>query len=204
MCLFRALLQQWCSSPPRAGRRLSLRPRPKPTPRRPQRLPRPHQPYRRARNGPIRCVFQMRNVALHVADGVVLERAHARRRVREPRRWSAPGLRRSTLLHASKFAPPIWRLDAASLTRLIQAADSRPRSITDPRRACDDRCYGALHAAGKLHKGVTVPFSMTAEVSALNDGSLRLHARKAEGRRRADQGTAGSSGPRCRRADEDA
>ena len=31
---------------------------------------------------------------------------------------------------------------------------------------------------GKLQKGVAVPFSMTAAVSAAADGSMRLHAEK--------------------------
>ena len=118
----------------------------------------------------------MRNVALHVADGVVLnvrtlDGEFVSRVAGEPPVFDDP--RSYTLrVRAADLA-----LDAASLTRLIQQqiAGLAASPIRDVRVTIAD---GALHAAGKLHKGVTVPFSMTAEVSAANDGSLRLHARK--------------------------
>jgi hypothetical protein len=118
----------------------------------------------------------MRNVALHVAEGVVLDvrsldGEFVSRVSGEPPVFDDP--RSYTLrIRAADLA-----LDAASLTRLLQqqmvSLTSSP--VRDVRLTIED---GALHAAGKLHKGITVPFSMTAEVSAAADGSLRLHAKK--------------------------
>jgi hypothetical protein len=129
-----------------------------------------------ARANPIRCGIEMRNVALHVADGVVLnvrslDGEFVSRVAGEPPVFDDP--RSYTLrIRVADLA-----LDAASLTRLIQQqmAGFEASPIRDVRVTIAD---GALHAAGKLHKGVRVPFSMTAEVSAANDGSLRLHATK--------------------------
>jgi hypothetical protein len=118
----------------------------------------------------------MRNVALHVAEGIVLDvrsldGEFVSRVSGEPPIFDDP--RSYTLrIRAADLA-----LDARSLTRLLQqqmlAFKSSP--LRDVRVTIED---GALHAAGKLHKGITVPFSMTADVSAAGDGSLRLRAKK--------------------------
>jgi hypothetical protein len=117
----------------------------------------------------------MRNVALHVAEGVVLE-------VR-----SLDG----EFISHSRVDPPIFDdpksytlrlrkadlgMDGASLTNLLkQALASHPSPLRDVRVTIAD---GELHADGTLQKGVPVPFSMTATVSAAPDGSMRLHATK--------------------------
>ena len=117
----------------------------------------------------------MRNVALHVAEGVVLDvrsldGEFVSRVAGEPPVFDDP-LRYTLRIRAADLA-----LDAASLTNCSRA-DGRIQGVADARRAVTIE-DGALHAAGKLHKGVTVPFSLTAEVSAASDGSLRLHAKK--------------------------
>jgi hypothetical protein len=122
-----------------------------------------------------RCGIEMRNVALHVADGVVLD-------VRK--------LDGEFVSH-SKVEPPVFddpnsytlrlrsadmSLEGASLTNLLQLALAAEKSpLSDVTIAIEN---GELKASGKLHKGVTVPFSMTATVSAAPDGSMRLHATK--------------------------
>jgi hypothetical protein len=117
----------------------------------------------------------MRNVSLHVAEGVVLE-------VR-----SLDG----EFISHSHVEPPIFDdpksytlrlrkadlgMDGPSLTNLLkQALASHPSPLRDVRVTIEN---GELHAAGKLQKGVPVPFSMIATVSAAPDGSMRLHATK--------------------------
>jgi hypothetical protein len=122
-----------------------------------------------------RCGIEMRNVALHVADGVVLD---------------ARTLDGEFISH-SKVDPPIFddpnsytlkirsadlSLDAASLTTLLQLGlKARPSPLRDVKVTFEN---GELHAAGKIKKGIEVPFSMTATVSAAPDGAMRLHATK--------------------------
>jgi len=128
-----------------------------------------------AGNGPIRCGIEMRNVGLHVAEGVVL---------------AIKALDGEFVSH-SQTEPPIFddpksytlrvkaadmQLDAASLTNLLQESlKDHPAPISDVKITIAD---GKMQAAGKLKKGVTVPFTMTATVSATPDGLLRLHADK--------------------------
>src|SRR6185295_8606630 len=116
------------------------------------------------------CGIEMRNVALHVADGVVLD---------------ARTLDGEFISH-SKVDPPIFddptsytlkirsadlSLDAASLTNLLQMGlKARPSPLSDVKVTFEN---GELRASGKLKKGVEVPFSMVANVSAATDGSMR-------------------------------
>ena len=129
-----------------------------------------------AQRAPVtRCGIEMRNVALHVAEGVVLEVrtldgefvSHSRT---DPPVFDDPGSY-TLRLRAADVA-----MDGASLTNLMrQSAASHPSPLRDVRITIEN---GELHAAGKLQKGVPVPFSMIATVSAAPDGSMRLHATK--------------------------
>ena len=56
-----------------------------------------------------------------------------------------------------------------------QGSKAHPSPLRDVKVTFEN---GELHAAGKIKKGVEVPFSMTATVSAAPDGSMRLHATK--------------------------
>ena len=124
----------------------------------------------------IRCGVEMRNVALHVADGVVL---------------NVQSLKGEFISH-TPGQPPVFddprsytlrlqsaelSMDAASLTTLLrrEALGSRASPIRDAEVTIES---GALRVRGRLRKGITVPFSMTAAVSAAGDGSMRLHATK--------------------------
>jgi len=64
-------------------------------------------------------------------------------------------------------------MDVASLTALITRALGSDAPVRDVRVAID---RGALQVRGHLKKGVSVPFTMRADVSAAPDGSMRLHA----------------------------
>jgi hypothetical protein len=119
--------------------------------------------------------IEMRNLALHVAEGVVL------------------GVRTldGEFVSHSRTDPPVFddpqsytlrvgaadlSMDAPSLTNMLrQGLATRPSPLQDVTVTIE---AGKLQAKGKLKKGVTVPFSMTATVSTTPDGLLRLHAEK--------------------------
>jgi hypothetical protein len=128
-----------------------------------------------ASGGPIQCGIEMRNVVLHVADGVVLEvRSIDGEFVSRSR--SEPPVFDDPRSYTLRMKTADLSMDAASLTNLLQQSlAAHPSPIRDIRVTIQD---GALHASGKLQKGVAVPFSMTAAVSAAPDGSMRLHATK--------------------------
>jgi hypothetical protein len=122
-----------------------------------------------------RCGIEMRNVALRVAEGVVLDvRAldgefisHARA---DPPIFDDPNSY-TLRLRAADLA-----MDGPSLTNLLrQGLATKKTPLHDVRVTIEN---GELHASGKLQKGVAVPFSMTATVSAAPDGWMRLHATK--------------------------
>jgi hypothetical protein len=124
----------------------------------------------------VHCGIEMRNVALHVADGVVL---HVRSLNGEfiSRKRGVPPVFDDPQSYTLRLRTADLSMDAASLTNLLnQRAFGAPTSPVRDLRVTIEK--GALKVGGKLHKGVTVPFSMTATVSAAEDGSMRLHAEK--------------------------
>ena len=124
---------------------------------------------------PVRCGIEMRNVRLHVADGVVLE-VRALDGEFISRSDTAPPIFDDPKSYTLRLKSADMQLDAASLTNLFrQSQASRPSPLSDVTIAIEG---GELRASGKLKKGVTVPFSMTAVVSASPDGLMRLHAKK--------------------------
>jgi hypothetical protein len=125
--------------------------------------------------GPARCGVEMRNVSLHLADGVVLgvtalDGEFVSRSAAEPPIFDDP---RSYTL---RMKVGDLSMDAASLTALLKQTLSRnPSPLSNVTLAIEE---GRVTAKGTLHKGVSVPFSMTATVAATPDGLLRLHAEK--------------------------
>ena len=104
-------------------------------------------------------------------------RALARRRVHQPRR--AACRRCSTIRSRTRCGSNRRPRDGRRLADATCSHGRRSASRTSPLR--DVRVtieHGALHVRGTLHKGVSVPFSMMAAVSAADDGSMRLHAEK--------------------------
>jgi hypothetical protein len=122
-----------------------------------------------------RCGIEMRNVALHVADGVVLDVKKldgefvSRSKV-DPPVFDDPNSY-TLRLRAADLA-----MDGPSLTNLLrQNLATKKSPLSDVKITIEN---GQLKASGKLQKVVPVPFSMTATVSAAPDGSMRLHATK--------------------------
>ena len=133
-------------------------------------------PAPRAQDAPVRCGVEMRNVRLHVADGVVL----AVRALDGELVGRAPGVPPTfddPQSYTLRLRTATLAMDPASLTTLLsrQGVAGPAAPIRELRVTIED---GALMVRGKLHKGVTVPFSMVAAVSAAADGSMRLHAEK--------------------------
>jgi hypothetical protein len=126
-----------------------------------------HQP------APVRCGVEMRNVRLHLAEGIVLavialDGEFISLAPGTPPVFDDP---RSYTL---RLRTAVLAMDTASLTALIaRALGSGTAAIRDVRVTIEQ---GALRVRGHLKKGVSVPFDMRAEVSAAADGSMRLHA----------------------------
>jgi hypothetical protein len=124
----------------------------------------------------VHCGVEMRNVALHVADGVVLKvRVLDGEFVGQTR--GVPPTFDDPQSYSLRLRSADLALDAPSLTNLLALQLRRfPASpIRDVRVTIES---GALHLRGKVKKGLTVSFSMIAEISAAGDGSMRLHATK--------------------------
>jgi hypothetical protein len=132
-------------------------------------------PAARAQDAPpIRCGVEMRNVSLHLAEGVVLAvRALDGEFVSETR--GAPPVFDDPRSYTLRLRTADLSMDAASLTALLaqQTAKIERFPLRETRITIEG---GALQVRGKLHKGVTVPFQMKAAVSAAEDGTMRLHA----------------------------
>jgi hypothetical protein len=127
----------------------------------------------RGADGPVRCGVEMRNVALRVSDGVVL---HVRALDGEfvSRSQSIPPLFDDPTSYTVRVRGADISIDAASLTSLVRdSLAAHPSSLRDVTIRIQD---GRLQAAGTLRKGVSVPFSMSASVSATGDGLVRMHA----------------------------
>ncbi len=126
-------------------------------------------------NGAVHCGIEMRNVALHAGDGIIL---HVRALDGEfvSHSPSQPPVFDDPKSYTVRMRSADIAIDTASLNALLrQALAARPSPISDVTLALED---GKLRAKGKLHKGITVPFSMTASVGASKDGMIRLHSEK--------------------------
>ena len=126
-----------------------------------------------AADGPVHCGIEMRNVALRVADGVVLnvrtlDGEFVSRSAVRPPVFDDPGS------YVVRMRSADLSIDGASLTQLLRLAlADRPSPLRQVTVRIEN---GMVKADGKLQKGVAVPFSMSASVSASSDGMLRLHA----------------------------
>jgi hypothetical protein len=118
----------------------------------------------------------MRNVTLHLAEGVVLD-VRALDGEFVSRVPGEPPVFDDAQSYTLRVRTADLAMNGASLTRLLQQRmlDVNASRLRDVRVTIGD---GVLRVTGKLHKGVSVPFSMIAAVSAAGDGSLRLHATK--------------------------
>lgn len=116
--------------------------------------------------------IEMKNVRLHVADGMVLDIRHMRG-VMVSRTGKTPVFddQRSFILHVLNAD---IAMDMASLQTLmnahVMAYEGAPLKDVEVRTERD-----RLVMKGKLHKGVDIPFSTKATVGVTDDGNLRLH-----------------------------
>ena len=122
----------------------------------------------------VHCGVEIRNVSLHLADDVVLAvRAIDGEFISQTR--GAPPVFDDPRSYVLRLKTADLTMDPASLTALLAQQTSKIEGFP-LREARITIEKGALKVDGKLHKGVTVPFSMKATVSAAEDGSMRLHA----------------------------
>jgi hypothetical protein len=124
---------------------------------------------------PIRCGVEMRNVALRIADDVVLQvrtldgEFVSRQRARPPV-FDDPNS------YTLRIRSSEMSVDGTSLTNMLhQALTTHQAPLRDVKVAIEG---DHLHVTGKIQKGAPVPFSMDATVSATPDGWLRLHSTK--------------------------
>lgn len=117
----------------------------------------------------------MRNLSLHVADGVIL-------RVKTldgefiSRSATAPPVFDDATSYTLRMKSADLSIDSASLTNLLRRSlASKDSPLRDVTIRIEN---GLMHASGKLHKGVSLPFSMSATVAVSDAGLLRLHATK--------------------------
>ena len=123
--------------------------------------------------GPVHCGVEMRNVRLHLADDVVLA-VTALDGEFIGRGDGVPPVFDDPRSYTLRIRSADLAMDMASLTALIsRALGSGAAPIRDVRVGVEG---GALQVRGHLKKGVSVPFTMRADVSAAPDGSMRLHA----------------------------
>jgi len=127
-----------------------------------------------AKPGPAPVGIEMRNVRLHIAPDAVLEVKFL-----------------SGVLESVSARPPVFddqhsftmtvtdgemALDAPTLTALVNRAfDYKGSALSDLRLTFED---GHLLQRGTLKKGVSVPFSIVADVAATPDGLMHVHPLK--------------------------
>ncbi|HXT68671.1 MAG TPA: hypothetical protein VN700_02890 [Vicinamibacterales bacterium] len=120
--------------------------------------------------------IEMKNVRLHVAEGIMLDIASLRGEMvsRKPNQAPVFDDQNSYVLHV--FSGDI-SMDMASLGHLMNDVlfkyDGSP--LSDITVEVDE---GRLKQKAKLHKGVPIPISMKASVSVTEDGRLRLQTEK--------------------------
>ena len=118
--------------------------------------------------------LDMKNVRLHVDDGIVLEVSRLRG-VMISRTPGTPPVFDDQRSYVLRLQTASISMDVASLQNLMNrhVFSYQGSPLKDLTVEADGP---RLKMKGKLHKGVDVPFSTTASVSATDDGRLRLHA----------------------------
>jgi hypothetical protein len=122
---------------------------------------------------PTEVQIEMKNVRLHVDDGIVLDVSRLRG-IMISRNPAAPPIfddQNSYVLHLQTAQ---MSMEMSSLQNLMNrhvfAYDGSP--LKNLVLAADG---GRIQMKGKLHKGVDVPFSTTASIAPTSDGQMRLH-----------------------------
>ena len=138
-------------------------PTPSPTPAQPSPTP--------AASAPVQ--IEMKNVHLHSAEGIVLNIRSLRGEMVSKSSTTAPVFDDQRSYFIRVFSADIT-MDMPSLTNLMNnyafAFEDAP--IKEIEMSVDE---GRLKQKGKMKKGVWLPFSMKASVSATADGRMQLH-----------------------------
>jgi hypothetical protein len=117
--------------------------------------------------------IEMKNVHLRVDDGIVLDVSRLRG-IMTSRTAGAPPIFDDQKSYVLKLQAAQISMDMASLQALMNrhvfAYQGAP--LTDLTVSAEG---SLISLKGKLHKGVVVPFSSRASVSATDDGQMRLH-----------------------------
>jgi hypothetical protein len=118
--------------------------------------------------------LEMRNVRLHVDDGIILEVSRLRG-IMVSRSADAPPVFDDSRSYVLKLQAATLAMDMTSLQNLMNRHVFAYQG--SPLKDLTVEAEGArLKMKGKLHKGVDVPFATTASVSTTDDGRLRLHS----------------------------
>jgi hypothetical protein len=120
----------------------------------------------------VRCGIDMRNVTLHVADGIVLAVRFLDGEL-AGRAASAPPIFDDPASYVLRIQSAEISMDASSLTTLMRTVFAPPSPVKDLQIAIE---RGELVQKGKLRKGIDVPFTMKATVAPTADGRIRIHA----------------------------
>jgi hypothetical protein len=125
-----------------------------------------------APDGFVRCGIEMRNVALHVSDTMLM---HVRLLSGEMLSHTAgtPPSFDDPKSYTLRLKTAEMSMDAVNLNAMMSQVFGSGSSIRDLKISIAE---GQIKQSGKLHKGVDVPFSMKTNVSATPDGRIRLHA----------------------------
>jgi hypothetical protein len=122
---------------------------------------------------PAEVQLEMKNVQLHVDDGIVLDVTRLRG-VMVSRHPGAPPVFDDTNSYVLHLQTAQMSMEMSSLQNLMNrhvfAYDGSP--LKDLVLAADG---GRIKMKGKLRKGVDVPFSTTASIAPTSDGQMRLH-----------------------------
>jgi hypothetical protein len=119
--------------------------------------------------------FDMRNVRLHVSDDAVLEVAWLHGKL-QPKKPGQPPVFDDQGSFRLEIADAEIAIDPASLSALVNRAfDYKGSSLSNLRVSFEN---GLMVQRGTLHKGLSVPFTVTASVSVTSDGLMKIHPEK--------------------------
>ncbi|HEY7058327.1 MAG TPA: hypothetical protein VH458_17470 [Vicinamibacterales bacterium] len=119
--------------------------------------------------------FDLRNVRLHVSDDAVLEVTWLHGMLHPQRAGQVPVFDDQTSFRIEIQDAEV-AIDPASLTALVNRAfEYKGSSLSNLRVSFEN---GNLVQRGTLHKGISVPFTVTASVGVTPDGLMRIHPEK--------------------------
>lgn len=114
----------------------------------------------------------MRNVHLHVAEGVVINVETLQSELVGSAPGKAPAFD-DPASYTMRLKAAEMSMDAGSLTALVGRVFGTGSPVKDLKLSIEE---GSIKQTGKLQRGIVIPFSMKTSVSPTPDGRIRLHA----------------------------